>query len=72
MMQYIRDIQKLTLNIEPHDHPIWWIDSSYAMQSDMLSHTGIFMAIKNSTYTSSCKQKLNSKSSTESEWTRHF
>jgi len=67
MMQCIRDIQKLTLNIEPHDHPICWIYSSYAMKSEMLSQTGIYMAIKKATYTSSCKQKLNSKSSTESE-----
>jgi len=51
----------------------------------MKSHTVIFMTIgKGDAYTSSCKQKLNMKSSTEAElvaidnamgqvlWTRHF
>jgi len=52
---------------------------------DMKSHTGIYMTLgKGATYTTSCKQKLNTKSSTEAElvavddamgqvlWTRHF
>ena len=51
----------------------------------MKSHTGIYMMLgKGATYTASCKQKLNTKSSTEAElvavddamgqvlWTRHF
>ena len=52
---------------------------------DMKSHTGINMTIgKGATYTGSCKQKLNTKSSTEAKlvavddamgqvlWIRHF
>ena len=62
-----------------------WVDSSYAVHPDIKSHMGILMTIgKGGMYTSSCKQKLNTKSSTESElvaiddamaqilWTRHF
>ena len=75
----------MTLIIEPGDNPGWWVDSSYAVHPDMKSHMGIFMTIgKGGMYTSSCKQKLNKKSSTEAKlvaiddvmgqilWTRHF
>ena len=75
----------MTLTIEPGDNPHWWVDSSYAVHPDMKRHTGIFMTIgKGGTYTSSCKQKLNTNSSTEAKlvviddamgqilWTRHF
>ena len=75
----------MTLTIEPSNSPRWWVDSSYALHPDMKSHMGIFMTIsKESMNTSSCKQKLNTKSSTEAElvaiddamaqilWTRHF
>ena len=75
----------MTLTIEPGDNPRWWVDSSYTVHPDMKSHTDIFITIgKGGTYTSSCKQKLNTKSSTEDElvaiddamgqilWTRHF
>jgi len=58
----------MTLTIEPNDQPQWWVDSSYSVHPDTKSHTGIFMTIgKCSMYTSSWKQKLNTKSSTEAE-----
>jgi len=73
------------LTIGPGDHPNWWVDSSYALHPDMHSHSGIIMMLgKEALYSSSCKQKLNTKSSTEAEllgidnpmgqvlWTRHF
>jgi len=84
-MQYIRNTKDITLTIEPDEVAKWWVDSSYAVHPDMKSHTGIYMTLgKCATYTASCKQKLNTKSSTEAElvdlddtmgqvlWTRHF
>jgi len=85
VIQYLRGTQELTLTIEPNEHPNWWVDSSYAVHPDMRSHSGIVMMLgKGAVYSSSCKQKLNTKSSTEAElvgiddamgqvlWTRHF
>jgi hypothetical protein len=64
----------------------WWIDALYAVHPDMRSHTGggTMMMGKGSAYSSSIRQKLNTRSSTEAElvgvndmmsmvlWTRHF
>ena len=85
VIQYLRGTQELTLTIEPNEHPNWWVDSSYAVHPDMRSHSGIIMMLgKGAVYSGSCKQKLNTKSSTEAElvgiddamgqvlWTRHF
>ena len=85
VMQYIRNTKYLTLTIEPSTDPKWWVDSSYAVHPDMISHTGVVMSLgKGATYSASTKQKLNTKSSTEAElvaiddamaqvlWTRHF
>jgi len=85
VMQYLRNTKNRTLMIEPSDEPKWWVDSSYAIHSDMKSHTGIYMTLgKGATYKASCKQKLNTKSSTEAElvavddamgqviWSTHF
>jgi len=75
----------MTLTIELDVEAKWWVDSSYAVHPDMKSHTGIYMTLgKGAKYTASCKQKLNTKSSTEAKlvavddtmgqvlWTRHF
>ena len=85
VIQYLRGTQELTLTIEPGDLPNWWVDSSYTMHPDMHSHSSIIIMLgKGAVYSSSCKQKLNTKSSTEAElvgiddamgqvlWTRHF
>lgn len=66
-------------------HIYWWIDASYGVHPDMRSHTGATMSLgKGSVYSSSMKQKINTRSSTEAElvgvndlmgkilWTRHF
>jgi len=84
-MQYLHCMRGLTLMIEPSTDAQWWIDSSYVVHPDMHSHSGIIMTLgKGVTYSTSCKQKLNTKSSTEAElvaiddamgqilWTRHF
>jgi len=84
-MQYIRNTKDITLTIEPDDEAKLWVDSSYTVHPDMKSNTGIYMMlVKGAMYTASCKQKLNTKSSTEAElvavdeamgqviWTRHF
>ena len=73
------------LTIEPGNHAQWWVNSFYAVHPDMQSHSSIMMALgKGVTYLTSCKQKLNTKSSMEAElvaindamgqilWTRHF
>lgn len=63
----------------------WWVDASFAVHPDMKGHTGGTMSLgKGSAYSTSSKQKLVSRSSTESEvigvydvmpqvlWTGHF
>jgi hypothetical protein len=63
----------------------WWIDASYATHDDMKGHTGGTLSMgKGSVYSTSTKQKLVSRSSTEAEivgvydvapqllWTTHF
>jgi len=85
VMQYLRCTRELTLTIEPSTSAQWWVDSSFAVHLDMRSHSGIVMTLgKGVAYSTSCKQKINTKSSTEAElvaiddamgqvlWTRHF
>jgi len=85
VMKYIRGTRYMTLTMEADSGPKWWVDSSYAVHPDMRSHIGIFMTLgKGTTYATSNKQKLNTKSSTEAElvaiddsmgqvlWTRQF
>jgi hypothetical protein len=63
----------------------WWVDASYAVHVDMKSHTGGTMSMgQGSIYSTSTKQKLVTRSSTEAEivgvhdvmpqmiWTAHF
>jgi hypothetical protein len=46
----------------------WWVDASYAVHHDMKGHTGGTMTLgQGSIYSTSTKQKLVSRSSTESE-----
>ena len=84
-MQYLWHTRELTLTIEPSTDAQWWIDSLYTDHPDMRSHSSIIMTLgKGTTYSTSCKQKLNIKSSTEAElvaiddvmgqilWTGHF
>jgi hypothetical protein len=63
----------------------WWVDASYGVHLDMRSHTGQAMSMgTGAVYSTSKKQKLNTKSSTEAElvgidnvlpealWTKYF
>ena len=70
MIQYLHDTISLPLilSADKSKPPTWWIDASYAVHPDCKSHTGgIFTLGKGSIFTVSCKQKLNTKSSTEAE-----
>ena len=63
----------------------WWVDAAYTVHSDMKGHTGATMSLgSGSAYSSSTKQKIVTRSSTECElvgvhdvmpqilWTRNF
>eukprot|EP00978_Attheya_sp_CCMP212_P016681 scaffold43944_cov59-Attheya_sp.AAC.7 len=87
VMKYLRATINMPLTIEGTNMCIikWWVDASYAVHPDMRSHTGATMSLgKGSIYSTSTRQKLNTKSSTEAElvgvsdamsqilWTRYF
>ena len=59
---------KLTLMSDKLNIIKWFVDASHHVHPDFRSHTGSTMTIgKGSPYSTSIKQKLNTKSSTESE-----
>jgi len=65
VMQYLRCTRELTLTIKPGSNKQWWVNSSYAVHLDMQSHSGIMMKFGTGvTYSTSCKQKINTMSST--------
>jgi hypothetical protein len=87
VMKYLRATIDMPLALEGENMRVikWWVDASYAVHPDMRSHTGSSMSLgKGSIYSSSTRQKLNTKSSTEAElvgvsdamsqiiWTRYF
>ena len=58
----------LTLEADDKQNLYWYIDASFAVHPDMKSHTGaIFTLGKGSIISSSTKQKVNSRSTTEAE-----
>jgi hypothetical protein len=58
----------LTLAADKNGQMRWWVDASFAVHSDMKSHTGGTMSLgKGSLYSTSTKQKLVTRSSTEAE-----
>jgi hypothetical protein len=86
-MRFLRGTKhdKLTLECDENLDIKWYIDASFAVHPDMRSHTGASMTLgKGSVYSTSRKQRLNTKSSTEAElvgvddampmviWTRNF
>jgi hypothetical protein len=75
----------LTLEADATHVVKWWVDASYGVHPDMKSHTGGTMTMgKGSVYSTSVRQRLNTKSSTEAElvgvddvmpqvlWTKYF
>ena len=70
MIQYLRGTADYGLTLEADDlqQIYWWIDAAFAVHQDMRSHTGQHMSLgKGAVYSSSSKQKLNTRSSTEAE-----
>jgi hypothetical protein len=70
VMKYLRSTPDLPLTLEANDVQIvkWWVDASYGVHPDMCSHTGSTMSLgKGSTFSTSTRQKLNTKSSTEAK-----
>lgn len=87
VLNYLNGTLKLVLKLSA-DEPLvikWWIDGAFAVHHDMRSHTGGTMSLGvGAAYSSSTRQKLNTKSSTEAEivgvddvlgqvlWTQYF
>lgn len=84
---YLRATRDLDLTLEADATNVvkWWVDAAYAVHADLKSHTGGSMSLGSGMiYSSSTRQKLNTKSSTEAElvgagdlmpqvlWTRYF
>lgn len=87
LVQYLRGTRDLDLTLRADNSKIvkWWIDAAYAVHADFKSHTGSSMSLGSGmVYSSSTRQKINTKSSTEAElvgaadlmpqvlWTRYF
>ena len=70
VIKYLQSTSELVLTLECDEsgNLLWWVDASFAVHHDMKRHTGGMMSMgKGSIYSCSTKQKLNTKSSTESE-----
>jgi hypothetical protein len=87
VIKYLRATIDLPLRLgaDPSGNVQWWVDASYATHTNMRGHTGGTMSLGyGSIYSTSNKQKLVTRSSTESElvgvhdvmpqilWTKQF
>ena len=87
MMNYLQATKKDIAKMSADDTKTikWYVDSSFAVHKDMRSHTGAIMTLgKGAIISDSTKQKVNARSSTESEmvaaddtiskilWTKRF
>jgi len=45
VLKYISNTKEMTLTIILGEHPSWWVNSYYAVNLDMQSHSGIFMTL---------------------------
>ena len=86
-LKYVAEMKDIPLVLEAVGlHSIcWWVDASFGVHPNLRSHTGATLSFgKGSPFAVSCKQKLNTRSSTEAElvgvndamslilWTRRF
>jgi hypothetical protein len=70
VMKYLQQTPDLKITLESQDISSvkWWVDAWYAIHPDMRSHTGGVLIIgKGALYTTSTRQKLTTRSSTEGE-----
>ena len=70
LIGYLKGTQDLVLTLSADGAWIvkWYIDAAFGVHKDMKSHTGNVMTLgKGAANAASLKQKLNTKSSTESE-----
>eukprot|EP00957_Ditylum_brightwellii_P180423 13744032-Ditylum_brightwellii.AAC.1 len=68
--RYLSVTKDLPLTLEANKNSVilWWVDTSYAVHPNMRSHAGATMALgKDSPFSISKKQKINTRSSTEAE-----
>ena len=87
ILKYLNGAKSLTLRPSADNLSIiqWYVDASHQTHDDCKGHTGAFLTFgAGATMSSSIKQKINTKSSTETEidgvydksgdilWTRHF
>ena len=87
LMKYLKSTKDIPLTLEANNSGCirWWVDSSFAVHPDMKSHSGAMMPMgQGAAISGSKKQKLNTKSLTESEivgldnympmiiWVRYF
>jgi uncharacterized protein YbaR (Trm112 family) len=87
VMKYLQSTEDLVLRLSADKSGLvrWWVDASYAVHPDMRGHSGGTMSLGHgSVYSTSTKQKLVTRSSTECElvgvhdvmpqieWTRLF
>jgi hypothetical protein len=70
VIKHLRNTSALVLRLSADNLNVikWWVDASYAVHHDMRSHTGGTMSMgTGAACSSSTRQKLNTKSSTEAE-----
>ncbi|KAL7464347.1 hypothetical protein ACHAXS_004676 [Conticribra weissflogii] len=87
VLKYLKGTPNLGMRLTADATPVvkWWVDASHVVHNDCKSHTGASMSMgKGMAITISRKQKINGKSSTESEiiavddallhilWTKYF
>jgi hypothetical protein len=87
VIKYLRKTTDLVLRLGANNLNIikWWVDASYGVHDNMRSHTGGTMSMgTGAVYSTSRKQKLNTKSSTKAKlvgiddvlpqalWTKYF